>query len=95
VVIESGNPRGGKVVDEVGSYCPYVKGKTLKLDLARLKSWQDKGAKPSEAVQKLIKKASKGSEQVSSGKTQMSKAPVVEKAAVDTPVSGSGEAGEG
>lgn len=60
VVMDTRSPRGGKVIEEVGSYSPYRKNKPMDLKLDRIEEWRSKGAKPSEAVIKLLKKARKG-----------------------------------
>lgn len=57
VVSESRNPRGGKVVETLGSYSPYLKDKPLVIDLARVEEWRSKGATPTEAVLKLLRRA--------------------------------------
>lgn len=55
VVTESRNSRSGEIIECVGNYCPYVKGKTLNLNLERIAEWRNKGAIPSESVLRLIK----------------------------------------
>ena len=62
VVIESRNPRGGKVIESVGYYCPYLKDKPLKIDMEQVQRWRDKGAIPTEAVTRLLKRFRQESE---------------------------------
>ena len=57
VVIEHGNARDGKFVEELGFYNPQ--GNLLKLDMDIYKKWYDKGARPSETVASLVKRYQK------------------------------------
>jgi len=55
VVTDKKNPpRGGRFVEEVGTYNPVTKGKTLKQE--RLKYWVSQGAQPSATVHNLLVK---------------------------------------
>jgi small subunit ribosomal protein S16 len=58
VAIDSRQPRGGRVIEELGSYDPMIKNTdervTLKPD--RCKYWMSVGALPSERVATLFKK---------------------------------------
>ena len=58
VAIDSRQPRGGRVIEELGSYDPMIKNTdervTLKPD--RCKYWISVGALPSERVATLFKK---------------------------------------
>jgi small subunit ribosomal protein S16 len=60
VVAESHNPRGGKVVDNLGYYCPYLKTKPLELNLDRVDMWTGKGAIATDAVKRLITRKRQG-----------------------------------
>jgi small subunit ribosomal protein S16 len=62
VVAESRNPRGGKVIDSVGRYSPYLRNKPLEVDLDRIQQWRDKGAIPSDAVKRLLRLARRQAE---------------------------------
>jgi len=62
VVAESRNPRGGKVIDSVGRYSPYLRNKPLDVDLDRIQAWRDKGAIPSDAVKRLLRLARRQAE---------------------------------
>ncbi len=57
VVADNRSPRDGRCIEYVGFYDPKGKPVELKLNSERVKYWMDKGAKPSETVKKLIKKA--------------------------------------
>ena len=50
---------GGKFIEVVGFYNPFphAEEKQLVCDMAKIQSWIDKGAQPSERVKSLIKKA--------------------------------------
>ena len=57
------SPRDGRVIEELGTYDPYVPDTDARctLDNARVEHWLSVGAKPSDAVRILIKKyGSKG-----------------------------------
>lgn len=60
VVTESRNPRGGKVIDTLGHYTPYLKDKPLEIDYDRLDEWHKKGAIQSDAVTRIIRRARRG-----------------------------------
>ena len=59
VVTDSRNRRDGRFVERLGFYNPkaITAAETLRLDLARLQFWRDKGAIASDAVEKLAKRA--------------------------------------
>jgi small subunit ribosomal protein S16 len=57
VVAETRSRRDGRPVEFLGSYDPRVKGETVKLDLPRVEHWITKGAKPTDTVNAMIKKA--------------------------------------
>lgn len=53
VVTEKKNPpRGGRFVEQVGTYNPLTKNKTLKAE--RVKYWMSVGAKPSDTVFNIL-----------------------------------------
>jgi small subunit ribosomal protein S16 len=64
VVADSRSPRDGRFIEMIGSYSPLQDGDgNFELDLEKANDWISKGARPSETVNSLIKKASKsGSE---------------------------------
>jgi small subunit ribosomal protein S16 len=59
VVADIRSPRDGRFVEKVGIYDPKNKdeGKQLNLELERIDHWIGMGAKPSDTVRSLIKKA--------------------------------------
>src|SRR5713101_5641778 len=58
VAIDGRQPRDGRVIEELGSYDPYVKNTDDRVVLqpARIKYWMSVGAQPSENVAIFIKK---------------------------------------
>ncbi|MCL5265336.1 MAG: 30S ribosomal protein S16 [Chloroflexi bacterium] len=58
VVADSRAPRGGAVVETIGHYNPLTEPATIKVDEDRVRYWIEHGAQPTEAVVKLLKKAS-------------------------------------
>lgn len=60
VIMESSHTRDGKPIAEIGHYTPYKSDKPLQIDLAAVDSWTAKGAKPTETVERLIKKLRAG-----------------------------------
>ena len=57
VVADSRSPRDGKFIEIVGRYNPQTDPSTIELDEARVTEWLGKGAKPTEAVDRLLKAA--------------------------------------
>jgi small subunit ribosomal protein S16 len=59
VVADKRNRRDGRFVERIGFYNPkaITAAETLRLDLARLSFWREKGAIASDAVEKLAKRA--------------------------------------
>ena len=57
VVAESRSRRDGDPVEVIGTYDPRTKGKQVNLRLDRVDYWLGKGAKPSDTLHALIKKA--------------------------------------
>jgi small subunit ribosomal protein S16 len=55
VAADSRAPRDGKFIEIVGRYNPQTDPSTVELDSDKVKAWLDKGAQPTESVQKLIK----------------------------------------
>lgn len=57
VVMDTQAPRDGRSIEEVGFYHPIeVEEKQIKVDEEKIKSWIEKGAKPSETVKRLLNK---------------------------------------
>jgi small subunit ribosomal protein S16 len=61
VVAETRSRRDGDPVEVLGSYDPRAKGETMKIDLARVDYWVSKGAKPTETLHAMIKRARRAS----------------------------------
>lgn len=59
VVAEARSRRDGAAVELLGTYAPRNKSDQLKLDLARIDYWIAKGAKPTDTMGAMIKKARK------------------------------------
>jgi small subunit ribosomal protein S16 len=57
VIAEARSRRDGDPVEVVGTYDPRLKGETVKLKLDRVDYWISKGAKPTDTVHAMIKKA--------------------------------------
>ncbi|MDY0391448.1 30S ribosomal protein S16 [Desulfobulbus oligotrophicus] len=56
VVADSEAPRDGKFLDIVGTYDPMQDPAVVTIDNEKLTNWIQKGAKPTETVESLIKK---------------------------------------
>ncbi len=58
VVTDNRNGRDGRSIERVGFYNPVARGaaEALRIDRERVEHWMSTGAKPSEAVAKLLKK---------------------------------------
>jgi len=59
VVAESVNQRDGAIITNLGYYSPYKHAKQLHLEIDLYNAWVAKGAKPSEAVKKLVRQFEK------------------------------------
>lgn len=57
VVQDSREPRDGRTLDQVGIYHPIeAEDQQIKFDAEKVKSWIQKGAKPSDTVKRLLNK---------------------------------------
>lgn len=56
VVADSRSPRDGRHIEQIGYYDPLTEPKNVRLDLSRIDYWLSVGAKPSETVERLIRK---------------------------------------
>lgn len=56
VVMESSQSRDGRAIAELGHYSPYRSDKPLQINLAAADDWMKKGAKPTDTVERLLKK---------------------------------------
>ena len=59
VVVEARPRRDGAPVEQLGTYQPCNKGEQVKVDLARVDYWIAKGAKPTDTLNAVIKRARK------------------------------------
>jgi small subunit ribosomal protein S16 len=57
VVADSRSPRDGRFIEEIGIYNPTTEPSTLVVNEEKAADWLKKGAKPSETVKSLLKKA--------------------------------------
>ena len=57
VVADSRSPRDGRFIEEIGIYNPTTDPSTLEVNEEKAADWLKKGAKPSETVKNLFKKA--------------------------------------
>ena len=73
VVAEARSRRDGAPVEQIGTYAPCDKTNQINLKLDRVDYWLSKGAKPTDTLNSLIKKARKAPA-----------APVVEEAPAET-----------
>ena len=54
VVADARSPRDGKFIEDLGFYNPHDNPSTVDIDIEKAVSWLDKGAQPSDRVQKLL-----------------------------------------
>ena len=59
VVSDRRYPRDGRYIEQVGTYDPNAAGGGVKLNGEKIATWIKQGAKPSQTVSELIKKAKK------------------------------------
>jgi small subunit ribosomal protein S16 len=57
VATDSRKPRDGRYLEDIGVYDPTKKPEVLKLKADRVEHWLKAGAKPSQTVAMLLKKA--------------------------------------
>jgi small subunit ribosomal protein S16 len=55
VAADSRSPRDGKFIEIIGRYNPQTDPSTIELDEEKVRGWLEKGAQPSETVQRLLK----------------------------------------
>lgn len=58
VALDSETRRDGRALEYLGYYNPLQDPPEIKIDMDKVKAWMDKGAKPTDTVRSLIKKAS-------------------------------------
>jgi small subunit ribosomal protein S16 len=59
VATDSRNPRDGKFIEAIGAYDPNLEPPKISFNRERLEYWLKVGARPSETVADLIKRAAK------------------------------------
>jgi len=59
VVADQRSPRDGKFIEIVGNYDPKKPGDNANVDISRIDYWIKNGARPSDTVRSIIKKARK------------------------------------
>lgn len=57
VVAEGSTARDGRFVESIGHYNPRTQPETLTVDADKARAWLAKGAKPSNTVRSLLKRA--------------------------------------
>jgi small subunit ribosomal protein S16 len=57
VVTDSESPRDGRFIDQLGLYDPTRSPSLVDLKSEKLQTWLSKGARPSQTVAQLIRKA--------------------------------------
>lgn len=57
VVAEGSTSRDGRFVESIGHYNPRVEPVSISVDTEKARAWLAKGAKPSDTVRSLFKKA--------------------------------------
>lgn len=57
VVSDSRSPRDGKFIEQVGSYDPKAASGGVKINKEKVEKWLKEGARPTQTVSELIKKA--------------------------------------
>ena len=60
VVAETRSRRDGDAVESIGTYDPRTKGQQVHLRLDRVDYWISKGAKPTDTLHSMIKRARRG-----------------------------------
>ena len=57
VVADSKTSRDGKIIEQIGTYNPMTDPVSIVLDKEKVEKWIKNGAKPTDTVKDLIKKA--------------------------------------
>ena len=57
VALDSATRRDGRALDYLGYYNPMVDPAEIKVDSEKVRTWLDRGAKPSDTVRALLQKA--------------------------------------
>lgn len=59
VAVDSRARRDGRFIEQVGTYNPMAEGLNFKVDVDKVDAWVAKGAKTSDTVNDIVKKARK------------------------------------
>ena len=59
VVADSRTARDGKIIEQIGTFDPMKNPEEIILDKEKVETWIKNGAKPTDTVSALIKKATK------------------------------------
>jgi small subunit ribosomal protein S16 len=57
VVIDSRSPRDGRALDIIGHYNPRTEPIELQIDAEKASRWLSQGARPSDTVERLLRRA--------------------------------------
>jgi small subunit ribosomal protein S16 len=57
VVADQRSPRDGRIIENIGFFNPRTEPETVSIDVDRARYWLGVGAKPSLAVERLLKSA--------------------------------------
>ena len=57
VVADSGYPRDGRFIEEIGTYNPMTADAEVKINSERAQQWIKNGAQPTDTVRDILKKA--------------------------------------
>ena len=57
VVADQRASRDGRILENIGFFNPRTEPETVSVDVVRARHWLEVGAKPSEAVERLLRKA--------------------------------------
>ena len=57
VAVDSRKRRDGRYIEQLGTYNPMVEGVNFEIDLEKAEKWLAVGAKPSDTVKSMIRKA--------------------------------------
>lgn len=91
VVAESTTPRSGVYLDNVGFYNPRRDPAELRIDLARVEAWIEKGAEMTPTVASLVRRARRGEAE---GPVEVTKAEESAEAATESAPEASADEGE-
>lgn len=63
VAMDSQNRRDSRALDYLGYYNPMVEPNEIKIDQEKVRTWMQRGAKPTETVLSLLKKTGYNSQE--------------------------------